>query len=287
MNEAVFKTTVMGGFNKSEVLAFIDKQDEQYKEREKDLAARIDSLSTGLKNETRHSEELTKKVSELEEALSAEAGKNTELIEKLQAANIAANDSENSYSKNIEERDTEIKKLRFEVERQKTLQKSAEEKAEQAAAYAGELENKLALIDKTQEQIGRALLEAQQTADKIINTAQDDSNSILDKAKSDADILISEAREKVSRINHEAETRLVELLSSVSDYKARVTNTRENISNFFGAVDSVFESMLNNSEDILKTYQNAFNPEAEANIPVADATENEAATVKFDFSSND
>lgn len=280
MNEAVFKTTVMGGFNKSDVLAFIDKQDKRFREREKDLSARIDSLSTSLKSETQRADELKKQVEQLEVMLQEERSKSVDALEKLHAIGLEVKKANADYTSDLESRDAEIEKLKSEIEDLRILKEKAEDKAENAAAYAAKLEDKLALIDKTQEQIGRALLEAQQTADNIVGTAKEQANEILNNAHKEAADLIDEAHQTADRIKGEAKEKLDELLSGVEDYKNRVITARADAAKFFEAIDSVFESMEANSEDILDKFGKAFKIEETADT----IGKEEAAVLKFDFS---
>lgn len=285
MDEAVFKTTVMGGFNKSEVLAFIDKQDEQFREKERELTAKIDSLSTGLKNETLRSEELAKQVEELTEELNAEREKSADALEKLHTIGVEAKKANEAFIADLESRDAEIQRLKEEAVSLRDAKREAEEKAEKAVAYAEELKEKLALIDKTKEQIGRALLEAQQTADNIINSANEEAESIKENAKNEAQQLIDEAEGKVEEINNSIREKLDLLLCSVKEYKERIMEARADTANFFSTVDSVFESMQNDSDEIFDKFSNAFDMPKETEEPEDEPAE-EIAAVKFDFSTD-
>lgn len=292
MNEAFFKTTVMGGFNKNEVLDFIDKQDKQFKEREKDLTARNASLERELKEKDKKNGELSKRIEELEGMLQAERDQNADAIEKLHSIGIEAKRANDDFTSDLEKRDAEIASLKEENQRLDEQVKNTVEKSEHTASYASDLENKLAMIDKTQDQIGRALLEAQQTADKIVDTAREKSREIIDKANKDSNSIITKANENVGKINHEAGERLSKLLSFVADYKSRVESTRGEVGVFFETVDAAFESMLVNSQDMLDKYSNAFSQSDANDTDEIDNAENEnpeqeAAAVKFDFTADE
>lgn len=292
MNEAVFKTTVMGGFNKSDVLAFIDKQDAQFKAREKDLAARIDALGAGLKNETQRTEQLTARVAELEKLLDEEKTKNEELTKELEEASVETGEVKKGLNDELSSRDEKIERLKGEVYQLRQISKDAEIKAANATRHSEETEEKLRLIDKTQDQIGRAMLEAQKTADNIMNAAKGEAAELLDKAKKDADELTENAEVHVRKINGEAQDKLNGLLLSAADYKNQVSEARREAERFFGSVDTAFASMNASAESILNKYKDIFNkPEEtgeEAETPAQDEkAPKEAAAVKFDFSAAD
>ena len=302
MNEAVFKTTVMGGFSKSEVLEFIDKQDAQFKGREKDLIVRIDTLSIGLKNETQRSEQLTQRVAELEGQLESEKVRCAEVVKKLQEVSATAGQMQNDISGEIERRDAEISRLRNETSELVRKSSDTKAKATDATARVKMLEDKLELIDKTEEQIGRAMLQAQQTADKIVNAAKEEAEVLLTKANEESESLTAQTAQRIQCVNSQAQEKIDEMLREVAEYKNRVTDSRSETVKFFGVVDSVFASMQNNADDVLNKFTNAFKPDDkqeelqdqqdqdrqyEPILTDEDTSKKEAAAVRFDFSTDD
>lgn len=261
MNEAVFKTAVMGGFSKSEVLAFIDKQDAQFKARERELLSRIATLDKQLKSESQHSQELAARIGELESQLETEKARCDEAIRKLEAAHAEVGKTKNGVMSEIERRNTEIDRLNSMVNMLNRKVSEAEQRASAAEAEAEESKRKLELIDKSEEQIGKAILEAQKTADKIINEAKTQADEILSKANSDADEMVESARVRVRRINSEAQEKLDAIMMAVEDYKNRVINSRNATAGYFDSIDSMFASMQNTAEEILNRYANVFNKE--------------------------
>jgi chromosome segregation ATPase len=293
MNEAVFKTTVMGGFSKNEVLEFIDKQDAQFKQREKDLTVRINTLSAGLKSETQRSEQFTQRIAELEGQLESEKKRCAEVVKKLQEVSAVAGQAQNDISGEIERRDAEISRLRNETSELARKSGEAKAAAADATARAKIFEDKLGLIDKTEDQIGRAMLLAQQTADKIVCEAKEEAEALLTKASEDAKALTTQAAERVQCVNSEAQGKITEMLRCVADYKKRVTDSRSETVEFFDTVDSVFASMQNNADDVLNNFTNAFRPEDkqyeqdESTVSNEDTAKKETAAVRFDFSAED
>jgi cell division septum initiation protein DivIVA len=314
MNEAVFKTTVMGGFSKSDVLAFIDKQDRQFKDREKDLLARVESLSKELKDATQKNEELSQRAAFLEKQFEQAQSKSAEAGEKILAAENAARQAKSTLEQTLVQRDAEIARLRDEATALTKKAAEAEAKAAEAASRADTLSHKLELIDKTEDQIGRALLDAQQTADKIAGSAGAQADALLQKAKADAQALAAQAKAEVDTLNTIAQKKLDLLLDAVSDYDRRIADKRADVAEFFHSADSAFGTMRDSAKEILDVFSVAFrgqsgteaaaqDPETtdepfeadsagefsmqEDTCPQDDVFKSEAAAIKFDFRKND
>lgn len=259
MNEGVFKTTVMGGFNKSEVLAFIDRQDSQFKERERELTSQINSLNSSLNNEILENNRLKKQITELNDKLNEEKAKSEEALKKLEELSSIADRAENDAAGEIERRDAEINRLAEKLREAENRAAAAESNAVQAEADRDKYADKLALIDKTQEQIGRAMLEAQQTADKIIENAKYEAESEMEKARVAAQELIDKANERVNEINAEAQEKLNALIDDAVIYKKRIDYAREYTTKFFEAIDSMYVTMQANADDVQNSFSTMSN----------------------------
>lgn len=300
MNEAVFKTTVMGGFNKSDVLAFIDKQDAQFKEREKDLCDRINKLSGDLEQEAGKNKQLEAKIKELEEELSKQQGKNAEEAKRSNEVVLESESLKNELSRTKSQNDAEINHLRRQVAELTQSAHNANDETEQAKRHANECEEKLKLIDKTEDQIGRALLEAQQAADKIVNSAKEEAAKITDRANGEADAEIKNARARVRELFRASREKLDVLLSGIEDYKKSIDETRGDVRGFFASVDSIFAAMKETACETAEKFSKAFETDDEneaetaaetekekAQAPESEAGETACKTVKFDFSSKE
>jgi cell division septum initiation protein DivIVA len=264
MNEAIFKTTVMGGFSKNEVLKFIDKQDEQFKEREKDLFARINKLNGELMAESQHNTELSVKISELETQLEKEKTKNAEEIKRMRDTALSAEQAKNDFGKMTAKNDAEIDSLRKQVVTLTYSLDSAKAEAEVEKKRVHEYEEKLKLIDKTEDQIGRALLEAQKTADKITDAAKAEANRIEIKARTEANALNSAAEDRVRLIFCEASRKLNALLCGVEDYKKRIEEIRSQSSAFFTSADSIFSTLYDTAQNVADKFNVAIKTADEA-----------------------
>jgi cell division septum initiation protein DivIVA len=287
MNEAVFKTTVMGGFNKSDVLAFVDKQDAQFKGREKDLIARINKLNTDIKTETDRGNELESKIKELESKgkelkaqLESEKSRHIEALKQLQEASLVAGQAKLSLSGEVSFRDAEIDKLRQQVTTLARNVEVAEAKTADASARAEAYEKKLELIDKTEDQIGRAMLESQQMADKIVGVAKSEAAETIKAARDAAETTATQAQETVSRLFCEAREKLDVLLCGIVDYKKCIEETRGNVRGFFASVDSIFSSMQNAATDTVQKFTDDFKIEADIKTQPENVAEKEASAAE-------
>lgn len=285
MNEALFKTTVMGGFNKGDVLAFVDKQDAQFKAREKELVTRTSKLESDLKAESERSAGLEAKVKELEAALESERSKCSDSLKRTQEAIVETARQKNEYTAEISSRDLEIDKLRQEVLNLTHSLDAAQAQANEARIRAERSEDKLHLIDKTEDQIGRALLEAQQTADHIVNAAKSEASDIAEKAKKEAEEAKENASNRVRLIFCEAKEKLCVLLRGVEDYKRRIEDTRSDVRSFFTSVDTIFASMQNTADEVAEKFAGVFKPDDFTEQKSDDAEMEAAASdkVRFDF----
>lgn len=270
MNEALFKTTVMGGFSKSEVLSFIDKQDKQFKDREKDLLAQIAALNKNLGDETKRSSQLAGKVSELGKELEAEKASHEKTKSSLADADDTLNRAKEEVTAEINKRNERIEALTMRINQMTTKEQLAETRSADADKRAEEAENKLKLIDKTEDQIGRALLEAQKTADAIKESAKKEAEDILARAHGEADELITSSNEKIRCVKDEAKTKLDNVLLKVGEFKSESENVHAKAADFMSFVEDQFNEIEANAQDILNKYKDAFNydPE-EAELTVA------------------
>lgn len=320
MNEAVFKTTMMGGFNKSDVLTFIDKQDKQFRDREMDLLARVESLSRDLKNEAQKTAELAQQVSLLGSQLEQAQSQSAEADQRVLAAETEAQEAKNSFEQALLERDAELDRLRTDAakmserlaEAQRNMNEAnahiqlkggleqmlaerdaeldhlrrekadligrladAERQATEAAVHADAAASKLEQIDKTEDQIGRALLQAQQTADRIIRSAKDE-----------ADLLVFKGKAQVKALNAAEKQKLDMLLLAVSDYERRIAQARSEAAAFFASSDSAFDSMRDGAQDILKNFTDAFRMDEPESAGSDSEREGDSTgeSAKFDFS---
>lgn len=207
--EGFFKTA-MGGFRKSDVLNFIDRQEKDFKEREKQLTAEAESLRAELGKVADEKAKLDARISELEARVREADAFEGMAKEKL---TLLAGESENRKCA-MNRAEAIIEDLRHEVA---VLHQGAEEarmnvrlKDEKIA----ELNKTISSIDTTQQRITRVMVEAQNTADKISADARAEAAAILGKAAKKCAQLLA----PVGAFKKDLET----LLSRTDDFTAEI-----------------------------------------------------------------
>lgn len=282
MNEALFKTTMMGGFNKSDVLAFIDKQDKQFKDREKDLLSQIEALNKSLKAETQHSSQLAEQTAALKTALEDEKTKATETEKNLQDADDTLNRARDEVTIEIRNRDEKIAALSENVTELNT-------KVEEAEARAAEAERKLSYIKVTEEQISLSLLEAQKNASLIISNARAEAQAVLDDSKSAAEKLMEKTNSDIEEKRCEMKAKLSETLDKVAAFKEEAASAQKQAADFMVRIETAYSTIENSANEIIDTYKDSFKLtpcEEDITEDAAEPYKEEAAAVKFDFSDN-
>lgn len=280
MNEALFKTTMMGGFNKSDVLAFIDKQDKQFKDREKDLLSQIDTLKKNLGSETQHSSQLAEQVAALETALEEEKLKTSETAKNLQDADDTLNRARDEVTIEIRNRDEKIAAL-CETVKELNIQ------INDATAREAEAERKLTFIKETEEQISQSLLEAQKSASLIISNARTEAQSMLDDSRSEADRLLEQTNSEIEAKRSQMQAKLNETLDKVATFKSEAVSAEKEAAEFMERILTAYKTIEAGADELINTYTDSFKiniAEEDINEEFSSPAKEEAAAVKFDFS---
>ena len=153
----LFRTS-MGGFNKTDVMAYLDKQNADFRELAKQKDDAIAAKDEEIASLRAQLDEMTKRIQKAEEAEKT-SDETDDLTSKLQAAEAA-----------LAEKDAEIEKLREDIEK-----------------ACAESERKAGLYDDMSSQIGDILLSANKNADTIIAEANAKAAEINEKAAADAE----------------------------------------------------------------------------------------------------
>lgn len=282
MNEALFKTTMMGGFNKSDVLAFIDKQDKQFKDREKDLLSQIETLNKSIRGETQHSSQLVEQVAALKTALEDEKTKASETEKNLQDADDTLNRARDEVTVEIRNRDEKIAALGETVN-------GLNIKLEDAEARAAEAERKLTFIKETEEQISQSLLETQKSASLIISNARTETQSMLNDSRAEAKRLLDKTNSEIESKRSQLQAKLNETLDRVAAFKAEAVTAEKEAEEFMEKISTAYKTIESGADELINTYTDSFKitvSEENINEEFMTPFKEEAAAVKFDFSGN-
>jgi chromosome segregation ATPase len=188
--EGIFKTS-MSGFKKSDVVEFIDKQENEFKQIEKNLQDRIEELNGELKDERAEKEHLTLKISRFEEQLEAEKNTSSDAAQMMKSFEdeVIALKSELNRSEALAE---ELKR-EFVIHKQNCEAKNIE--LAKKDAELEKLKNTISTISTTQQRISRVMVEAQNTADNIVGNAKKEASVIIREAEKKLNLLLKQTDE--------------------------------------------------------------------------------------------
>lgn len=260
--EGMFKTAV-GGFKKEDVLAYIDRQETEFREKEADYKKQIRQAADKLAEEQKARQEQTRKAEELAQSIEIVTRKSGELTDQADAlrGQVAAAQEETARG------DAERDKLTAEIRelRQELTQREEALRAQQAAVE--KLRSEGSRAEQAQARISRVLVEAQATADRIV----------------------ADAKEKAADILAQAQQECTQLVQASDAFRRDVSALRGEVAGAAGRLDGTLLTMEDAAEKFRATYTHAFDgeepadavPETEDPSEPADA---EAGGARFDFS---
>lgn len=172
MGEAgFFKTTAIGGFDKKSVLTYIDSLNEGFHSTELEYQAKLDEFGKAQETQVMHIKKLEMQLAEQNAKLEAVAHQLESEREQARHAQemLAELDGQNkALQKQISDSDRE---MQIQLERNRQLQFKSES-----------LDYKSKKYDELSTQIGDALIDAKQQADRIIADANNRAAEILRNA---------------------------------------------------------------------------------------------------------
>jgi chromosome segregation ATPase len=207
--------TAMNGFKKSDVLVFIDNQENEYRKREKSLKEQVAQLEGQVQTAQKEKDELQSQIDGARQEVESERqvgaqtrGQFAAMVEQMDALKTELFKNEN---------------LKNELQREISIHKqNSEAKAAEIAEKAAEIErlkSTINTISTTQQRISRVMVEAQNTADKII-----------DGAKEKAVCILCEAGQKMSAMLKHAD----EMKSEAELFLSRVDSFSEGVAQISG-----------------------------------------------------
>lgn len=258
--EGMFKTAV-SGFKKDEVLAYIDKRETEARQKQESLNQRLRKMTAELNEEKTQHDEAAAQVAQLEAELSRER----ERADELAKAAGVAEEEKRAMKAQLNDAQFELARLRQELasaQKQREQALAERENARMKAAglenAIGELNDKLSESAKTEDLIGRVLLEAQTTADKILSDAKESASKEL-----------ADAQEKSAVVLNQARGELAELLSQTAQFRSEVCELREGTQRAFSHIDTLLENVERSAGHIQETYQIPFIHDEERDEPPA------------------
>lgn len=221
--EGLFKTA-MNGFRKSDVLTFIDNQEQEFRKNEQALKDKIGDLEKKIEAQKNENDELQSKISALASELKKETEESAEVKQRFTAVmeqlEVMKNELSRSDSINSEMR------REIAIHKQNSAAKSAE--IAEKNAEIDQLKNTISSISTTQQRISRVMVEAQNTADKIVDTA----------------------KEKAMCVICEAEKKLVLVMKQTEEFKSQSEEFSLKVDDFTQGVEKIHESLIGISREL-------------------------------------
>ena len=246
----------LNGYNKNDVNDYIENMSLRAKKREEELEAKISQLEKTLDEAEKRAEEAEKrdfseeaavyekKLSELEQKIN-ECEKITEAkseyIEKLESS--------------LEEKDKEISECSARLS-----------DAEKSIKEADELSDKAKQYDNLSRRLGEIMLNAGNTAEKIVSDANDKASALLADASKKRDhclevlkkytekycdklgeVTVASAQERLDRIHSEMAEFEASITRSVMNARRQNGSVREYIEDLRHSLDTSLDSILNRS----------------------------------------
>ncbi|MBR6100863.1 MAG: hypothetical protein IKP95_00370 [Ruminococcus sp.] len=206
-NNGYLRTVRMGGFDKSDVLAYVDdlnskiyNLENKVKDQEETIA-RLERSAGDVNADFEGKAELEKKVEEAKNKV-AELMASTDTM-KVQIAD---------YEQVISEKEAELEKQKNEIE-------DLKEKLEQAEANAGSAPAAPAF------DLGTVFIEAQNTANKIVSEAKKAAKNMTDEAEAQANQIIDDANAQAETTVTGAQAEATRTLETARSSAAAMTST--------------------------------------------------------------
>lgn len=158
--QILLKTSTFGGFEKKGVLSYIDEMNAKASQAQEALNHKLDEVSAARDDLTRQVSAFSEKITNLEEQLKNERVK----INQLTGVINDLNSEITTQKRTVQERENEIRR---EQERNRQLQFKAEA-----------LEYKSRKYDEATMRVGAVLIEAKESADRILDRAKEEAAEI-------------------------------------------------------------------------------------------------------------
>jgi len=216
------RSVSFGGFDKKDVLAYVDDLNTKIYTLEADLEDAKKKAGSGKGGHFEGKEEY-------EQLLAKERAKSSEFMAKVDTLNLTIQSNESV----IADKDKEIESLKAKIE-------------ELENAKPAEQQDTTASFD-----IGSVFIEAKKSADKIVSEARAAvkkmdadakalAEQVIDEANGKAQTIVSEANEKAEDILRNAENKSAELERMSHDVQSKIKNT----------IDSMFDNISKISDTI-------------------------------------
>lgn len=169
-NDIIFKTKAFGGFNKEEVMTYINRLISEKEELENKCKA-LTEENNNLKNEV---SEISQKLKTAEDKAESEIKEREEVLKILDAER----EIRDAVCKEKDEFGVEILKLNKELNELKNKPVLSEEDAEVLKAENAKLKAECDKLKAMEQQVGAAMLDARLRSDELVKEAEEKANLV-------------------------------------------------------------------------------------------------------------
>lgn len=169
-NDVIFKTKAFGGFNKEEVMTYINRLISEKEELENKCKA-LTEEKNNLKNEV---SEISQKLKTAEDKAESEIKEREEVLKILDAER----EIRDAVCKEKDEFGVEILKLNKELNELKNKPVLSEEDAEVLKAENAKLKAECDKLKAMEQQVGAAMLDARLRSDELVKEAEEKANLV-------------------------------------------------------------------------------------------------------------
>lgn len=169
-NDIIFKTKAFGGFNKEEVMTYINRLISEKEELENKCKA-LTEEKNNLKNEV---SEISQKLKTAEDKAESEIKEREEVLKILDAER----EIRDAVCKEKDEFGVEILKLNKELNELKNKPVLSEEDAEVLKAENAKLKAECDKLKAMEQQVGAAMLDARLRSDELVKEAEEKANLV-------------------------------------------------------------------------------------------------------------
>ncbi|MBO6309144.1 MAG: hypothetical protein J6N70_10000, partial [Oribacterium sp.] len=223
------KTVSFGGFDKKDVLAYVDKLNTQIYTLESELnEAKKLAEASGSDGDTK---------AKYEELLKADREK----IAELQASNDSVKNQIQVAQDESKEKDKEIEELKAKLVSMEEELVDAKNKAAAASTAENNAMDLSNVFMEAQRSANSIITSAKENARKMDEDAKKLANQVVDDANGKASTIVKNADEKALKIVTEAETKSAELATANENMKAVVLADVEEITESLNKVKAILE----------------------------------------------
>lgn len=211
--QVIFKTSVFGGFEKQDVLSYIDKIRDENQNNVVNLNESIQKMEQAGEELRKQINGFEGKITELEDQLTQKSSKIQELTGQIDHLRRKVSDSSQRRQELKEELD------------------AAKDENAQLSKKAEILNDKAVKYDEVKCQLGEIMISAREDADRVVKSA---------------DLKAAQITEKAANASNKVASEMIGLKTEISQIKENLVKLTDAFSQKLSQIDAAIDEMLNN-----------------------------------------